>query len=487
MAVRARLVAPQLTRDSWPWHEARTTSLPVSLLCRGDRRMEAENYLATGFGIRLALEAQKAGWMPMKDLARVWQPSRLKGIQVAPRYGKPFLGATQVFDLRPVARKWLSLERTADNAERFVGGGTILVTCSGNVGRATLAHKPIEGHLISHDLLRVEPLEESWRGWLYSYLRAPQARAMMVAAQYGHIIKHLEIAHMDTLPVPVVDEETKRRFGVQAARLIQDRNRAYSLLLEAERLFEISVGSFQSRDLGEGGFSLSVASLSSERRRLDAWTHNPSVIALREHLQSGDNRIERLESSGFKVWLPNRFRRVAARDGVGFLDSSDLFEVNPDTGRTVADLDFGDPYRGRVKAGWLLMARSGQIYGLNGSVVLATAAHEDKVVSDDVIRIAPSGAPNARSGYVFIALSHPQLGRPLVKALAYGSSIPHIDTQDVCDLPLVRLGRVQEDRIADLAEEASSLYAGADVLENRLAMEADLVIAHLLAGDTSSP
>lgn len=90
--------------------------------------MEAENFLASGFGIRLAIEAKAGGWSTLSTVARTWQPSRLKGIQVSQEYGTPFLAATQVFDVRPIPRKWLSLERTEDNSGRFVEAGTILVT-----------------------------------------------------------------------------------------------------------------------------------------------------------------------------------------------------------------------------------------------------------------------------------------------------------------------------------------------------------------------
>lgn len=51
----------------------------------GDRRMEAENYLSYGYGVRLAIESRAKGWVRLSNLAHVWQPSRLKGIQVGPR------------------------------------------------------------------------------------------------------------------------------------------------------------------------------------------------------------------------------------------------------------------------------------------------------------------------------------------------------------------------------------------------------------------
>jgi hypothetical protein len=62
----------------------------------------------------------------VQDLARVWQPSRLKGIVVPPGTGTPFLAAGQVFEARPVPRKWLSLAKTPGASERFVESGKIL-------------------------------------------------------------------------------------------------------------------------------------------------------------------------------------------------------------------------------------------------------------------------------------------------------------------------------------------------------------------------
>ena len=52
-------------------------------------------------------------------MANVWQPSRLKGIQVGPDFGTPFLAATQVFDIRPVPRKWLAIDQIDDAASLF--------------------------------------------------------------------------------------------------------------------------------------------------------------------------------------------------------------------------------------------------------------------------------------------------------------------------------------------------------------------------------
>lgn len=208
MALRARLAAPPPPpKDVWPWHKVNYAGVESSALLDGDRRMEAETYLSSGFAFRTAIESKRGGWARLATVARVWMPGRLKGIQVSRDFGTPFLAATQVFDIRPVPRKWLSLDRTEDAASRFVTPGMILVTCSGSVGRATLAYAPHERTLISHDLLRVESMDASQHGWLYAYLHAPQTRAMTVGAHYGHIIKHLETSHLEALPIPTVTKE----------------------------------------------------------------------------------------------------------------------------------------------------------------------------------------------------------------------------------------------------------------------------------------
>lgn len=485
MAIRARLSAPRQERNDWPWHQAKWAALSASLLFGGDRRMEAESYLAGGYGIRLAMEARKAGWLPMGKLARVWQPSRLKGTLVSPDYGTPFLAATQVFDLRPVPRKFLSLDQIRNAGELFVVNGQILVTRSGSVGRATLAHAPHKNIIISDDLLRVEPQHEKLWGWLYAYLRAPQTRAMMSAVQYGHVIKHLEVSHLNALPMPVLRDELLEEFNRRVLVVLDHRNRAHELGMIAEARFEQCFGPLTVTDNGEAGFSVRASEgLFGNRRRFDALPHNPVVKAIRQHLAKGAKGFTKLVDAGFTVWLPNRFKRVPAEDGVGLLGSSDLFEVNPDITKRIADGNFGDTHNARVKAGWLLLARSGQIYGLNGTLTLATEAHEGYVVSDHVIRIAPLDKPSIRPGYLCVALSHPDLGRPIMKSLPYGSSIPEIEVADVKQLEVVRLGPVEENAIADLAEEASALRAKADILESDLAADAEAILDRFITGDT---
>lgn len=303
---------------------------------------------------------------------------------------------------------------------------------------------------------------------------------MMKAAQYGHIIKHLETGHLNALPLISVDTLLRAEFERQANDIIEKRNRAYALTIEGERLFEEAFGEFTPTDFGERGFVAKASQVfGSPRRRLDAWHYNPSVKAIHKHLSKRATAWSLLHELQFKVWLPTRFRRVNAGDGVVFLDSSDLFETNPDLTKRIADTDFGDRYRGRVEQGWILLSRSGQIYGLNGSAMICGHCHENKVVSDHIIRIAPD-RPQCRVGYLLIVITHPKLGRPRIKSLPYGSSIPEIEVFDAERFPVPRLDSGTEDRIADCAEGAARLRDEADAIEMQMERRADSIVASFL-------
>jgi len=478
MALRARLVAPPPEpRQVWPWHTLQCGAIPASLLLDGDRRMEAQTYLSSGFGIRAAIESKTSGWNRLGGLAKIWMPGRLKGIQVGRDFGTPFLAATQVYDARPIPRKWLALERTADSVNRFVRQGMIFVTCSGSVGRPTLAQSLHENTLISHDLLRVEAIDERERGWIYAYLLASQVRAMARGAQYGHIIKHLEISHLEALPIPAVDDDTAADFSRRVSRILVLRDEGHRLTLEAEARFDKALGPLKIVDWGEQGFSVKASSsFLGGRRRFEASVHNPGIAAIRSHLAKNGKGLMTVGKAGYDVWLPNRFRRIPAIDGVWLLDSADLTEVNPDLSKCIADNDFGDMYRGRVEAGWILMARSGQTYGIIGSAILAGRDLEGHVISDHVMRIKPSIDASIKPGYLVTALSHPNFGRPLLKSLAYGSSIPEIEVADVVNFEIVRLKSAEESTIADLAEASAKARAEADVLEREISKDASIII-----------
>jgi hypothetical protein len=453
-------------------------ALPLSALRAGERRLDAENYLTDGYLFRLNL-ARLPGAQPLDQRADVWQPARLKGIQVAPEHGIPFLAATQVFDVRPAPRKWLAAERTPDLARRYVEPGWALVTCSGTVGDAILAYRAHKGLIISHDLLRVVPKRAEDLGYLYAFLRTRYARGIMHSTKYGKVIKHLETEHLHDVPVPdlggdllrvTLDDNIRRCFAL--------RDEAYTLVREAEELLAETIG-LPDPPQPETGFGVRASEMSLVSRRLEAGAYHPRAVAALKALERSGKPIDRLRDVTARIFGVARFQHVYTDAGTPYLDSEELFKVNPEPHKFIPPGAKRDAVDYLVQAGWLLMACSGQTYGLNGSAVLATPWHENKIVSNHVLRIVPK---DIRSGYLLMMLTHPTLGRPLVLRLAFGTSVPEIDAQELRATPVVRLGDV-EYVIADKVERASALRIEADAVENAATALLEATIARAL-GDT---
>ncbi len=479
MAVRARLSAPRQIREEWPFHTVKSASLPATIVFGGDRRMEAENFLASGYATQQAITSRAAGWSRMVDVATTWQPHRLKGIQVSPDFGTPFLAATQVFDLRPVARKWLSLDRTDDHVQRFVAEGTILLTCSGSVGRATLADASIQGMLVSHDLLRIEAKDPQDWGWLYAYLRAPTVRAMMTSARYGHMIKHLEVSHLDALPLIETTTAKKAAFNKLATDIVRSRNRAHQLVTSAEVLYEAAVGSAIHLEGTSTGFTTSASRLFGHGRRLEGGYHN--LTAQAAEVAVANHKHDRLRDLVERVFIPGRFKHVYGPEGLPYLDSAQVLEVAPDIEKYVLSLNDERRAGYLVDAGTLLVPCSGQLHGVIGNVVLAGTWHEAKVLTNHVLRIVPRANPKVRIGYLQAVLSHPRLGRPRVLRGAYGSSVPELSVWDIENMTIPRLDFKTENDIADCMEEASVLSALANTLEDQVADDAEGIVREYMA------
>ena len=484
MALRARLTPPREEKREWPWHQPEAKIVSASLMFTGDRRMEAEGYLSSGYGLRVRFQQAKTGWQPLSRLANIWQPNRLKGIIVSPEHGTPYLSATQVFDIRPTPRKWLSIDRTPSANKLFLSSGQIVVTRSGSVGRCTLAHEPHAKLMISDDLLRVDPIDDEQWGWIYACLRSPRTIAMMNSAQYGHIIKHLETSHLGDIPVPAIDGAVAKSFNDSVRKILQLRNESYELTLQAETRFETELGGHLpvAAEEAETGFTVRASAFRQARRRLEASWHTPIASTALQRIREHGQRVDSLDAVTNGVYWLTRFKRSFGKDGDGvpYMSADELFTVNPAlTKRILVDpsVDHSQYY---IKEDWIVMACSGQTYGLLGSALLASKRHERYFFSHDLIRVVPD-ASKIRPGYLLMALSHPRFGRPVLLREAYGTSIPHLEPSDVASFPIVRLDSSVEEEISEAIETAKRKRTEADDIEDEISEKATAIIDEFVA------
>ncbi|HWW61853.1 MAG TPA: hypothetical protein VN181_10835 [Thermoanaerobaculia bacterium] len=338
--------------------------------------------------------------------------------------------------------------------------------------------------LVSDDLLRIVVEDTTLWGWAYAMLRAPQTLQMLGAVQYGHVIKHLEVAHLNTLPIPIIRMEKRAHFNEAVRGIFERRDRAHSLIAEAEQLFEQTLGSIELPSSGEHGFEISSRAFSGGRRRLEGEFHHPLAAALLERFVKAGRAIETVADVAKRIWWITRFKRVFGAGGVPYLSAEELFSLNQPPAKRVLVEQAEEAERFFVSPGWLVMACSGQVYGMNGSVAMMTNRHTRAFLSHDLVRIIPDGE-RIRGGYLLTALSHPRMGRPLVIRQAYGTSIPHLEPADVAAVPVVRLDPSIESKIADRTEEAVRLRSEADDIEDMISVEAAAIVNQMAGGDLS--
>jgi type I restriction enzyme S subunit len=452
---------------------------PISsrLLTRGQRRMEASTFLTDGFGLRQSLETLSST-VRLSEVADVWQPSRLKGFVVKEGKGLPFLSAGQVFESQPRVRKWLAEAMVPAPETRYVDPEWLLLSCSGEVGRLTAVYPEHVGKVITHDLLRIVPADQANYGWLYAYMRTPTFHAVAVSSEYGHMIKHLEPEHVLQMPVAMPDKASRLRIGSDAEAALQKRRDARQLYSKADQMFADLVNPLRLTPSASAHQAVSSSEVVAGRRRLEAQFHRADVEDIERLVKTSALRCDKLASVVESITMASRFKRYFGSNGAPYRSAGELFDVNaPLTKRIYSGLlDNAQTYM--LRAGEMVMARSGQTYGLLGRTLVLTENHEGTFGSEDLIRIVPDQA-KARTGYLQTVLSHVDYGRPRVVRYASGTSVPHLDPPDIRDVLIPRFDDAAEAQIADLTDEAIRLSSEADRLESAAVEAAERLIEEL--------
>lgn len=134
---------------------------------------------------------------------RVWADDEANGL--------PYVNATDLISYTAlgVPEKYRFLSRASDtNIDRLIlDEGTLLVTCSGTLGRVYIVPPSMTGWAGTHDLVRVRPHDKTLTGYLLAYLRSSYAQVQLLADGYGGQIDHLTDKHVGSCQVPKMDRD----------------------------------------------------------------------------------------------------------------------------------------------------------------------------------------------------------------------------------------------------------------------------------------
>lgn len=200
--------------------------------------------------------------------------------------------------------------------------------------------------------------------------------------------------------------------------------------------------------------------LETEGRRLDCGPYMSGAIEAKELLRKLRVSKEPLQDLTTDIYHAGREGRTWVDSpvyGVPFMGSTDILASDLSMLPLMSKKQIAATPRFLIKEGWTLITRSGTI----GRMAYARSDMDGLACSEHVMRVVPD-EDKTKAGYVYAYLSS-RFGVPLVISGTYGSIIQSIEPHHIAELPVPRLGEVEE-RAHELVQQAADLRTEAIAL-----------------------
>jgi type I restriction enzyme S subunit len=211
--------------------------------------------------------------------------------------------------------------------------------------------------------------------------------------------------------------------------------------------------------------------IEDNKRRLDCGPYVGGAVEMREQIANltvRKNLLVELTGGLNGIINAGRISRIWVEDsdyGTAFLSSSDILQADISNLSYIANSVVKQNRQLLIKDKWTLITRSGSI----GRMVYSRADMNGMACTEDVLRVIPDERA-VLPGYLFAYLNS-RYGVPLIVSGTYGSIITHLEPEHLADLPVPRLGAVEEQahqlvqQAADLMVESCALYRkAADII-----------------------
>lgn len=446
----------------------KTKTVPRSWLDINGYRLDSQPYLQGGIEAKVLVNSLGATKQTLSILSsEIIHAGRASRNYVNdPKYGIPFLGSKDILQADLSAVALISKEQIKKKPELQIFKNWILITRSGTIGRMVFSRPEMDGLACSEHVLRVIPdPDQIPPGYLFSFLSSRFGVPMVISGTYGAIIQHIEPQHIADLPVPRLGkvEQQSHDLCMQAADM---RTQASAKLQEAQTLINHTFGFPHKLALSHRNFSISIASSTLARSRLEA-TYHDQVAQESDRILSHISERDILAS----VAATNETGRVKElfvdkEYGVPFITSGEIFRLNFEPYRYLSTKKIPNNQDWKVQEGDILLARSGQVGGIIGTGVWADRRYQNAYVSAHVLRLS-AFREKILPGYLYAYLCLTNVGyRQLVRNAA-GSSVPFITKADVDQLRIPRTASEIEESINEMVWQAGNLRAEAQEKEDQ--------------------
>ncbi|EOM1363110.1 TPA: restriction endonuclease subunit S [Klebsiella pneumoniae] len=211
--------------------------------------------------------------------------------------------------------------------------------------------------------------------------------------------------------------------------------------------------------------------IEKQARRLDCGPYMSGAIEAREllrQLRVRKDHLQDLTEGGISgIINPGRITRLWVEDeqnGYPFLSSTDILQSDLSNVSYISKAAARQNSQLLIKERWTLITRSGTI----GRMAYSRSDMNGMACTEDVLRVIPDES-KIKPGYLYAYLSS-KFGVPLVISGTYGSIITHLEPEHIADLPVPRLGKI-EDKAHELICEAAALRVEASTALRHITKE----------------
>lgn len=421
----------------------------------GEKRLDASFYATDVIASKVLMTKLAENGIQLdriEDLSeKIFWPGRFKRRYVSKKEGEPFLMPSEVIMFLPKPKKFI-----ADYPKEVsIKENWILITRSGSVGRCLITSKPLKRYVLSDDLIRIVPKDETNVGYLYAYLNTWIGQAFLIKDQYGSTVKHIEPHHVANILIPRIpelEEEINQKI-LEAHRL---REEAQELLLKAEEMLysELGLPEISEEDVeylgGEEGkivksFEIKASELNL---RLDASYHLPIIRQIEKNLGEINMDVQLLGNK-ISIFIPPRFKRPYVKkyeDGVRYIRPSDLPLIKYFESRYLARR-FKNCDLYRLREGEILVVTDGTI----GWASIVTPLIAGWYGSNNFARIVPT--EDLDRGYLLAYLLSPY-GQYQLKREIFGGVIDHLTEDHIRQIKILLPSERMQTRIGKVVIEA---------------------------------
>jgi type I restriction enzyme S subunit len=145
----------------------------------------------------------------------IYTGNRFKRIYVDKSHGVPYLTGKQIMELNPgrFEKKYLSADQHAAQIEEqlLIEPNTILITCSGSVGKVVLVPEHWRKWVGTHDMIRLIPKDNDIAGYLFCFLNSGYGQHILNSLVYGAVVDHIEAFHVANIEIPILKNQSKQQ------------------------------------------------------------------------------------------------------------------------------------------------------------------------------------------------------------------------------------------------------------------------------------